>query len=118
MILKFFNTKNQITLDSKTSEIIDITKDFRTKLLDKDHMISDKFKFKDNIYFIRKDFFIRMGKIQNRQSIDALLINYNNNFIIIVGNKSTVFFNNFPVNIVEYDESVDESKGYEIANCN
>jgi hypothetical protein len=115
MILKFFLKNNDIILDSNKAEIIDITKDFRTRLLDKDHMVSDKFKFKDGIYFIKKEFFIKMAKLQNKSTIEALLINYYNNKIIIVGDKKIVFFDGYPVNLTDYDESIDENKGLEIA---
>lgn len=115
MILKFFNKDGNIYLDSDKAELINITNDFRTKLLDKDYMTSDKFKFRDGIYFLRKDFFIKMGKAQNRQSIESLLIDYNNSKIIIVGDKTIVFYNNYPVNITEYDE-INESRGLEVAS--
>lgn len=118
MILKFIYKNNDIYLDSDKAQLIDITKDFRTKLLDKEHMTSDMFKFKEGIYFIKKEFFIKMGKIQNNPLIEALLINYNNKKIIIVGDKKIVFFDGYPVNVIEYDESIDENKGLEIAKIN
>ncbi len=119
MILKFFNQNGNISLEPDKFKLINITNDFRTKFLDKEYMTSDKFKFKDNIYFLRKNFFIKMGKMQNSPNVESLLIDYikdgYNTKIIIVGDKTTIFYNNFPVIVSEYDD-IDESKGLNIAN--
>lgn len=115
MLLKFrYNQeKNDVYLEESKSgkkcEMIDITTDLRTKLLDKNEMTSDKFKIDSNIYFIKKPLFIKLAKAQNRPSIDALKILFGNKIIIITGEKSYVFYNGKAINVAEYEIDVDEN---------
>lgn len=115
MLLKFRydQEKNDVYLEEsksgKKSEMIDITSDLRTKLLDKNEMTSDKFKIDSNVYFIKKPLFIKLAKAQNRPSIDALKILFEKKIIIITGEKSYVFYNGKAINVAEYEIDVDEN---------
>lgn len=115
MLLKFRydQQKNDVYLEESKSgkkcEMIDITSDLRTKLLDKNEMSSDKFKIDSNVYFIKKPLFIKLAKAQNRPSIDALKILFENKIIIITGEKSYVFYNGKAINVAEYEIDVDEN---------
>ena len=116
MLLKFWKNNNDIILESDKYELLDITKDFRTRFLNKDEMTNNKYKIEDNVYFLRKDFFINMAKVQNRKSIESLLIRYNNSKIIIVSGKCCVYYNGKPITIFDYNTELDECKGMNIAN--
>jgi len=115
MLLKFRydQEKNDVYLEESKSgkkcEMIDITSDLRTKLLDKNEMTSDKFKIDSNVYFIKKPLFIKLAKAQNRPSIDALKILFEKKIIIITGEKSYVFYNGKAINVAEYEIDVDEN---------
>jgi hypothetical protein len=115
MLLKFrYNQENndvylEESKSGKKCEMIDITTDLRTKLLDKNEMTSDKFKIDSNVYFIKKPLFIKLAKAQNRPSIDALKILFENKIIIITGEKSYVFYNGKAINVAEYEIDVDEN---------
>jgi hypothetical protein len=116
MLLKFWKNNNDIILESDKYELLDITKDFRTRFLNKDEMTNNTYKIEDNVYFLRKDFFINMAKVQNRKSIESLLIRYNNSKIIIVSGKCCVYYNGKPITIFDYNTELDECKGMNIAN--
>lgn len=115
MLLKFrYNQENndvylEESKSGKKCEMIDITTDLRTKLLDKNEMTSDKFKIDSNVYFIKKPLFIKLAKAQNRPTIDALKILFENKIIIITGEKSYVFYNGKAINVAEYEIDVDEN---------
>lgn len=115
MLLKFrYNQENndvylEESKSGKKCEMIDITTDLRTKLLDKNEMTSDKFKIDSNVYFIKKPLFIKLAKAQNRPTIDALKIFFENKIIIITGEKSYVFYNGKAINVAEYEIDVDEN---------
>jgi hypothetical protein len=117
MILKFLNKDGQLVLDSKKGEMIDITADNRTRLLDKKEMTKDKYKVSDNIYFLKKDLFVIMAKKQNRDTIEALLIKYNDKQIIIVGNGSYTFYEGYSVNVQDYGATIDKEKATQVASC-
>ena len=115
MLLKFrYNQENndvylEESKSGKKCEMIDITSDLRTKLLDKNEMTSDKFKIDSNVYFIKKPLFIKLAKAQNRPTIDALKILFENKIIIITGEKSYVYYNGKAINVAEYEIDVDEN---------
>ena len=115
MLLKFWNSKDSITLDSQKYDLLDITNDIRTRFLNKKEMTSECYKIEEGVYFLRKDFFIAMAKMQNRKSVESLLIKYKNNFIVIVSSKCCVYYNGKPITISEYETLLDESKGMNIA---
>lgn len=115
MLLKFWNRDGEIILDSKRGEMIDITSDRRTKMLNKREMTEDRFKIDEGVYFLRKPFFVQMGKKQNRESIEALLIHYEGKKIIITGNGAHVFYNGKALDVEDYDVAVDEAQGMQIA---
>jgi len=115
MLLKFWNKEGNISLDSSKAELLDITSDNRTKMLNKEEMIEEKFKVEPGVFFLKKPFFIQMAKKQNRESIEALLINYKGNKIIITGNKAYVFYNGKAVDVEEYGLDIDENHGATIA---
>ena len=115
MLLKFWNRNGEVVLESSKGEMIDITSDRRTMMLNKREMTSEKFKVDDNIYFLRKPLFVQMGKKQNRESIEALLINYENNKIIITGDKAYVFYNGRALNVEQYETEIDEFRAVQIA---
>ena len=116
MLLKFYSDKDNIILDSNNYDMIDITKDFRTKMLDKDSMTNKQFYIENNIYILKQQFFINMAKIQNRKSIEALMIRYNDKIIIIVGEKSILYFNGKPIYAYDYNTDIDNEKGISIAS--
>lgn len=116
MLLKFWLKNEDVVLDSQKAEMIDISSDLRTKLLNKDEMMMDKFKVQDTVYMLKKSFFISMAKCQNRESIEALLIKYKGNNIIIVGDTACVYFNGKAINVQEYSIDIDEGQGVEIAS--
>lgn len=115
MLLKFWNKNGDIILDSNKVELLDITADNRTKLLNKDEMIIDKFRVDSGVFFLKKPFFILMAKKQNRESIEALLINYKGNKIVITGDKAYVFYNGKAVDVQDYGLDIDEAQGVAIA---
>jgi len=116
MLLKFYSDKDNVVLDSNNYDMIDITKDFRTKMLDKDSMINKQFYIENNIYILKQQFFINMAKIQNRKSIEALMIRYNDKIIIIVGEKSVLYLNGKPIYAYNYNTDIDNEKGISIAS--
>lgn len=116
MLLKFWNRNGNIVLDSPKAELLDITSDMRTGLLNKDEMIVERFKVAPGVFFLKKPFFILMAKKQNRESIEALQIKYKGNNIIVTGDKSYVFYEGKAVNVEEYGLIVDEAQGVAIAS--
>lgn len=98
-----------ISLQSSKACLIDITSDPRTKLLNKNDMISEKFMVEPGIFFIKKPMFISMAKVQNRnrERVEALQIRHKGNLIIITGDKAYVFLNGKAVNVEEYE--IDDS---------
>jgi hypothetical protein len=116
MLLKFWNNKGSISLDSTKYELLDITKDFRTRFLKKCEMTSELYMIEEDVYFMKQDFFIAMAKMQNRKSIESLLIKYNNKNIIIVSSKCCVYYNGKPITVSDYETNLDENKGVNIAS--
>lgn len=113
MILKFFKkSEGNIQLDSDKAEIIDITNDFRTKLLPKDYFLNSQYHVDENIYFVKQPLFIHLAKIKNRSSIEALSIDYKGNKIIIVSNNAYVFYNNKSIEVDDYSVSEKEFKNF------
>ena len=110
MILRFANENNKIILseDVSKAEMIDITDDFRTKLLTKSHFVNDKYKADDNLYFVKQPFFVKMAKIKNRNTIEALQINYEGKTIIIVGKNAYIFYNGKSIETDEYVMNLNE----------
>ena len=100
-ILQFWSKDNSVLLNSTKSEMINITNDIRSKLLNKKEFIKDKYKVDNNVYFVKQPTFVKMAKIQNRSTIDALYIDYDNKHIIITG-KSYNFYNGKPIETDEY----------------
>jgi hypothetical protein len=115
MILKFVKKENEINLDSDKAELLDISFDKRTKMLNKNEMCNDVYKIDKDVYILKKDFFIKMAKKQNRASIEALLIKHDEKNIIIVGDRSYVFYNGYSINVKDYDLIVNEEDGAQIA---
>ena len=108
MLLKFSNENNTISLCSKgKAELKDITNDLRTKLLNKNEMCTSRFCIEDNVYILKKDLFISLAKKETSPCIEALLIQHNKNHIIIVGDKSLVFYNGRHLTIENYDVKID-----------
>lgn len=103
-----------ISLQSSKACLIDITSDPRTKLLNKNDMISEKFKVEPGIFVLKKPMFISMAKVQNRnrEKVEALQIRYKDNLIIITGDKAYVFLNGKAVNVEEYE--LDDSGASEV----
>jgi hypothetical protein len=108
MILKFWKTDNGLVLKDDSAEMIDITSDFRTKFLNKTELTSEKYRVDSNTFFIAQPLFIKLAKVKNRQSIEALYITHSNNNIIIVGKNAYVFYNGQSININEYNPPISE----------
>ena len=115
MLLKFWDKNEVISLESK-GEMLDISTDFRTSMLNKNEMTLDIFRVDQNTYMLRKNFFIQMAKKQNRDTIEALLIKHGEKRIIIIGDKSSVYYNGRAVQVQEYSLCVDENEGTKIAS--
>ena len=115
MLLKFWYKNNDIILDSKKGELLDITADYRTKMLNKDEMSSKHFQIGENVFILKKDFFVRMAKLQNRETIEALKIIHDNKIILIVGEGSCVFYEGSSINVETYGIEVNEQDGIRLS---
>lgn len=116
MILKFGSKDGTVVLNSDKAEMIDITNDLRTKLLNKNDFLKHEYKADDNVYFVQQPFFIRMAQMKNRPSIEALYINYKDNHIIIVNKKSYVFYNGKSIDPGSYDINISEQEAMSCVN--
>lgn len=99
-ILKFWNRDGKITLDKLVLQ--DISNDKRTALIPTHDFLNTKYKIDDNVYCVVCDTFFRMAKVLSATPIHAMLITNGVNSIIIVPNKSYVFWNGHSVNPYEY----------------
>ena len=108
-ILKFEQNNNKITLHNMKLE--DISEDGRTKLINKQHFMNDKYKVRDNVYIAENNLFFKMARILNKNAtpIDAMLIREGKASIIIVPSRSYVFWNGSSVDIREYSILQSES---------
>ena len=109
-VLQFWNENDKVLLNSEKSEMIDITNDLRSKFLNKKDFIKDKYKIDNNVYIVKQPTFIKLAKVQNRKTIDALYISYNNNHIIFTGNKAYSFYNGKPIDTNEYSVGFSEQE--------
>ena len=109
MLLRFYEENNQIMLKETAAEMIDITDDFRTKLIKKQDLLHPKFRVAPNVFIVSKPLFIQLAKTKNRQTIEALYINHLNNHIIIVGDNAYVYYNGKDVSVKEYEIDISMS---------
>lgn len=100
-VLKFWKKNSDIFLDDLFMK--DITKDSRTALLNKQSMMTKKYKISDGVYMIKCDFFMKMARLLNKQLIYASLIRVDDEFIIIVRPGDYVFFDGHSVEPEDYN---------------
>lgn len=101
-ILKFWKKKGKITLDKLRME--NITHDNRTALINKQSFIQDQYKIAENVFIAVNNTFFKMAKIFNKdpKPISAMLIEEGKNAIIIVPERSYVFWNGCSVEPEKY----------------
>jgi hypothetical protein len=94
MILKYYiDDNNNIKLEKY--EMVDISNDIRSKILNKNDLTQKSFQIHKNIFFIKQDFFIHMANIIDKPNAKSLYIKYPDNIqVVIIPNNSYVFFQN------------------------
>ena len=107
-ILKFFRKDNEITLEKLRLE--DITKDYRTNLIDKKSFYKDSFKVEDNLYIVENDLFFKFSKFfdNSKNTINSMLLRDEDNLILIVPSRSYVFINNKSIDVNKYEINTSE----------
>ena len=98
-VLKF-SYDGDIKLDKYN--MVDITEDKKTSLIDKQSFYEYKFKVEKDVYLAMNDMFFTLSKMFNSQTIDAMLLRDGNNKIIIVPSRSYVFWNGKSIDPIEY----------------
>lgn len=73
--------------------LVNITDDPRTSLIPKDAMIQPKFKVDDQAYIVKNDLMLKLARKRGSQDIDALYFKHKDNDVVIIGNKTYVFWN-------------------------
>jgi hypothetical protein len=101
-ILKFRKNGRKVALEKLRME--DITEDKRTAFLDRGAFMSARYRVDNDVYIAKNDLFFKMAKMLNasRTRIDAMLIRDDSGSIIIVPNKSYVFWNGRSVEPEKY----------------
>lgn len=87
----------------------DITHDQRSQMLDKKSMTSSNFKVQPHLFIMKNSLFFKMSKLLNKQTISAIYIRHEQNHIVVVHPKHTVFVNNKPVQIKNYSMNISSS---------
>jgi hypothetical protein len=102
-ILKLSLFQNGIA--SPGFNIVNISKDNRLSLLNKNSFVDEKYKIDSGVYLVHNDLFFKMAKMidKNSQSISGMYFEYNGNYIIIVPSKSYVFWQGRSVRANEYN---------------
>jgi len=93
MIYKFSKEKNKIVI-LETYEIVDISNDMRTKMLNKEILTSKLYKIDKNLYFVRQEFFIYMANLIDKPNAKSLYIKYEDGKeVVITDDSSHIFYN-------------------------
>lgn len=120
MILMLNFDKGEPVLSSGSGdfvELLDITDDFRTRLINKKTMTEERFRVKkSNEFVVYQDFFVKMAKIQNRETIEVLRIRYRDSVIYILSSKNKLFLNGVYVQPETFELPVGESEAVSVAN--
>jgi len=90
--------------------MLDITRDFRTRLLPKGNFITDRYKVDSDVFFVRKPFFITMAKKNKKPNAEALYLFYKNRHVIIVGSGSYIFYEGRSIEPDDYDLQIDDAQ--------
>lgn len=101
-ILKFWEKNGKIILDKLRME--NITHDKRTALINKASFTQEQYKIGEGVYIAVNDTFFKMAKIFNKETrpISAMLIEDKNNSIVIVPERSYVFWNGCSIEPEKY----------------
>jgi hypothetical protein len=112
-ILKFWMKDGIITLDNLRLE--DISNDHRTKNLQKESFMLDKYKIDSNVFMVINDFFFSMAKILNKGvEIFAMMVSENDKKIIIIPSKSYVFWNGRSIEPLKYEINREEMRSVKL----
>jgi hypothetical protein len=93
MIYKYWKEKNNI-VNLEKYEMVDISNDLRTKMLNKEILTSKLYKIEKNLFFVRQEFFIYMGNLCDQPNAKSLYIKYEDGKeVVITDDTSHIFYN-------------------------
>lgn len=113
MILQF-QTDPDGNIKLKRYQMVDISNDMRTTMLNRNTLTSDLYKIKatalsGKIFFIKQDFFIYMATIIDKPDAKSLYIRYSKvEQVIIVGEKDHVFLDGQQIYPKKYNLPISE----------
>lgn len=106
--LLFSFQRDKLTLENDLF-MKDITHDQRSQMLDKKSMTSSVFKVQPHLFIMKNSLFFKMSKLLNKQTISAIYLRHEQNHIVVVHPKHTVFVNNKPVQVKNYSMNISSS---------
>lgn len=89
----------------------DITHDQRSNMLDKKSMTNPLFEVQPHLFIMKNSLFFKMSKLLNKtqDTIFAIYIRHEENHIVVVHPKHTVFVNQKPVQVHKYSLNISSS---------